>query len=295
MAANGIILINKPPNQTSRRTTDRVSRILKEKKAGHLGTLDPIATGVLPIALGRATRIIRFLEHDDKVYRGTIRFGSATDTQDSTGKVLFEGDATSLDPAAITAAVATLLGETFQVPPMHSAIKKDGTPLYKLARQGIEVHREPRKVKIFSVLVESIMMPDVVVRVRCAPGTYLRTIAHDLGRRLGCGAHLASLTRLWSGPFGLENTVDLEDLSPENANQHLIPLHLCLPHFPAVTLDKSQAATIRDGVSVVAPDNGDEFRPGLRYRLLHQDKLLAVACGIEHGKQVLLRPLRVFG
>jgi tRNA pseudouridine55 synthase len=259
-----------------------------------LGTLDPIATGVLPVALGRATRLIRFLESDDKVYQGTVRLGEATDTQDATGKTLFNGEWRGLDPAAITAAVSTFLGETSQVPPMHSAVKKDGKPLYKLARRGIEVERKPRKVRVFAAFVEKISMPDVVVRIRCAPGTYMRTIAHDLGMRLGCGAHLLSLARLWSGPFGMDQAMDLDGLDPETAARLLIPMSECLPHFPAIEITQSQVAMMRDGMSIKASDVKGPARPRQRHRILRDGELVAVALGVEHGEQILLRPLRVF-
>ena len=294
MSANGILIVNKPAGKSSRWVTNQVSGLLKQKKAGHLGTLDPIATGVLPVALGQATRLIRFLESDDKVYRGTIRLGAATDTQDATGKAVFEGDWRGLDPAVITAAVSTFLGEISQVPPMYSAIKKDGKPLYKLARQGIEVERKPRKVRIFAAFVEKISMPDVAVRVRCAPGTYMRTIAHDLGIRLGCGAHLVSLSRLWSGPVGIDQAVDLDGLDPQTAGKRLIPMSECLPHFPAIEIGQKRLAMIHDGMSIKAPDTDKKARSGQRYRILSDGELVAVALGVEHGELVLLRPLRVF-
>ncbi len=293
MAANGILIVNKPPGKTSRWTTDRVSMLLREKKAGHLGTLDPIATGVLPVALGRATRLIRFLEKDDKTYSGVIKLGQATNTQDSTGEVTRTGEWKHLDPSLISAKVATFQGRITQLPPMHSAVKKDGRPLYKLARKGIEVEREPRKVRVFTAFVESMQLPDVTVRVRCEPGTYMRTIAHDLGVKLGCGAHLVSLTRLASGPFTIEETVNLEDINPEQARQRVIPLARCLPHFPSIELDREQVRTVHDGMAVPVSKGELNIEHGQRCRLLHKGKLIAVAQAKNHGRRALLRPLRV--
>lgn len=294
MAASGIIIVNKPAGKTSRWVTTRVGRLLKEKKAGHLGTLDPIATGVLPVVLGRATRLIRFLESDEKIYQGTIRLGQATDTQDAVGEVVEEGDWRGIDPAAVTAVVSLFQGEILQVPPMHSAVKKDGKPLYKLARQGIEVRRDPRRVKVYSLIVESIALPDVRLRARCAPGTYMRTLANDIGKKLGCGAHLKSLVRLASGPFSIGRAVDLEGLDQEAATNSLIPMAECLPHFPAVQISESQARMVRDGVSLSGDAVGQAV-PGRRYRLLRDERLVAVAAGIDRKGSVVLRPLRVLG
>jgi tRNA pseudouridine55 synthase len=293
MAPDGIIIINKPSGVTSRRVTNIVSRLFRQKKAGHLGTLDPLATGVLPVALGQATRLIRFLENDDKVYEGVVRLGSATSTMDAEGEVIEEGEWRGLDPAAVTAALSTFQGETWQVPPMHSAIKMGGKPLYKLARQGIEVERAPRRVVIFSIFAVSIALPDVAVRARCAPGTYMRVIAHDLGLKLHCPAHLASLTRLASGPFSIEQAVDLDGLAREGVEQRLIPLTECLPHFPGLEISEGQAAMIRDGSSIIAPE-GAEIAAGRHYRLLRETKLAAVAAAVNQGCSILLKPLRVF-
>ncbi|HUT53576.1 MAG TPA: tRNA pseudouridine(55) synthase TruB [bacterium] len=293
MAASGIIVVNKPAGITSRRVTDQVSRLFREKKAGHLGTLDPLASGVLPVALGSATRLIRFLEGGDKVYEAVVRLGTATDTYDAEGRVVSEGEWRGLDPAAVTAAVSTFQGEGYQLPPMHSAIKKDGRRLYDLARQGLEVERAPRRVAVFSVITVAIAPPDVMVRVRCGPGTYIRSIAHDLGLKLGCGAHLASLVRSASGPFTIGEAVDLDTLTPETAALHLIPLDQCLPHFPAVEISTDQAALIRDGVAIPAPE-GLPAAPGQMFRLIHNGALAAVAIAANRGYPLVLRPLRVF-
>jgi len=292
MRTNGILVVDKPAGISSRKATNRVSRLLSEKKAGHLGTLDPIATGVLPVALGKATRLIRFLEKDHKLYRGTVRLGQATDTQDSTGKVVFQGNPSGLTPRDVEEALAKFEGEITQLPPMHSAKKVGGKPLYKLARQGIEVEREPRKVTIFKASVESADLPLVTILVKCEPGTYMRTLANDLGQALGCGGHLASLVRLESGPFAIQQAVSLDGLTPEAAREKLIPLAECLPHFPAIKISRGQETMIRDGVAIEAPQLA-AVEPGKKYRLIRESRLVAVAQGIEHGKNPLLRPLRV--
>jgi tRNA pseudouridine55 synthase len=292
MSIDGILIVNKPPGRTSRWTTDAVVRLLHEKKAGHLGTLDPIATGVLPIVLGRATRLIRYLEQEDKVYRGVVRLGIATDTQDAVGEVLTRGDCAGVTRDQVEAAAQTFVGAITQVPPMHSAIKQGGRPLYQLAREGIEVPREPRPVTVYALTVEAFASPDVTVHVRCSPGTYLRTIAHDLGRLLGCGGHLLSLVRLASGPFTIDEAIDLDGLDPATALARMIPLDDCLPHLPALELTPTQADLVRDGAYLLPPE-GVELQPRQLYRLTISSHLLAIASAEPHGLQLMLHPLRV--
>jgi len=293
MSEHGILIVNKPAGKTSRWVTNRISRLLGQKKAGHLGTLDPLATGVLPVVLGNATRLIRFLENDAKLYQGVIRLGAATDPQDAAGKVVSEGDWKSVGVQEIEKALAGFVGEIEQIPPMHSAVKKDGKPLYKLARQGIEIDRDPRKVTVFSAELVEAEPPLVTVKLKCSPGTYMRTIAHDLGEKLGCGAHLESLVRLANGPFTIDQAVELENLDPKSARLRLIPLKDCLPHFPAIEVTSGQAQMIRDGVSITTGEK-DNITPGDRYRIVLSDQLVAVARAVEHGERILLKPLRVF-
>jgi tRNA pseudouridine55 synthase len=252
-----------------------------------------MASGVLPVALGAATRLIRFLEGGDKVYEAVVRLGSSTDTHDAEGRVVAQGEWRGLDPAAVTAAVSTFLGEGLQLPPMHSAIKQDGRRLYDLARQGIEVERAPRRVIIFSIITVAVALPDVIIRVRCGPGTYIRSIAHDLGARLGSSAHLASLVRTAAGPFGIEQAVDLESLTPETAARHLLPLDQCLPHFLAVEITADQAALVKDGVAIPAPEGMDPA-PGRMFKLILHGALAAVAIAEDRGYPLVLQPVRVF-
>jgi len=292
MSANGILIVDKPEGKTSRQVTNRISKITGQKKAGHLGTLDPIATGVLPVVLGKATRLIRFLEQDDKVYLARIRLGEATDTQDRSGKVMETGEWRGLDPAAITAAAATFYGEILQTPPMYSALKKDGKPLYKMARQGIEIERPKRKVRVFSLLVEKIELPDLVLRVRCSPGTYLRTMAHDLGAKLGSMGFLQDLKRTYSGPFSIKQAVKLDDLDRQTALDALIPMGQCLPHFPEINITGGQERMLKEGTPITLSDNS--LPEGTNCRLTRDNKLAAVARAENKKQGLLLRPLRVF-
>jgi tRNA pseudouridine55 synthase len=292
MSADGILIINKPAGLSSRAATTQAGRLLREKKAGHLGTLDPLATGVLPVAVGRATRLLRFLEAEDKEYRLHIRLGIVTDTQDAAGKVIARADDLVVNRQQIEALAPEFTGKLLQVPPMHSALKRQGQPLYRLARQGMEVERPARPITVFSLTLEEFSPPFLIIRVVCSPGSYMRTLAHDLGQRLGCGAHLAALTRLRSGPFTLEQAVDLADLDREKALARLIPLADCLPHFPAIELSPAEAGLVRDGGALLAP-LGSALQPGQNCRLLRNQQLLAVAQAVVHGTTTLLKPLRV--
>ncbi len=290
--AHGVLVIDKPAGKTSRWATSLAARLLNTRKAGHLGTLDPLATGVLPVALGKATRIIRFLEKADKEYKALIELGTATDTQDRAGEVVFRGDVSSVDPSRVEAELAGMVGDLEQLPPMFSAVKKDGTPLYKLARKGLEIERKPRTVKIHSIRILSVDIPLVEISVTCGPGAYLRTMAHDLGQRLGCGAHLRSLQRLRSGGFTLESALNPLELSPETALQKLIPLIDCLPGMPLIEMEEEEAEMVADGMTVHAPPSRGA-RPGEHYRLARDGRLLAVALSGEGESGVVLKPLRV--
>ena len=286
----GILIIDKPVGITSRRVTDAVGRLLGTKKVGHVGTLDPLASGVLAVVAGAATRLIPFLEPSDKVYCAGVRLGVATDTQDTEGSPTDTGDWRAVTAAAVTAALAGLTGEIMQTPPMHSAVKQGGVPLYRLARRGVTVEREPRPALVRAITIESFVPPDLVLRVECGPGVYVRTLAHDL--RLGCFAHLAALARLQSGPFTLEQAAALDTLTPESARARLIAPADCLPHLPAAVVDEARAYDLRQGRAVLLPAGAAE--PGAVVRLLFDGGLLALARVEAAEAGVLARPVKVF-
>ncbi len=208
---DGIFPINKAPGMTSHDVVARVRRLARQKSVGHAGTLDPAATGVLPVCLGKATRVAEFLSESGKAYRATIRFGIVTDTYDAEGAVVREAPV-ALDEAAIRAALPSFLGPQMQVPPAYSAIKRGGQPAYKAARAGEAVALDPRPVVIYDLRLISWAPPDLVLDVECGKGTYIRSLAYDLGQRLGPGAHLAALVRTRSGPFRLDQCLTLEEL-----------------------------------------------------------------------------------
>ncbi len=208
---NGVININKEAGFTSMDVVARMRGILRMKKIGHTGTLDPEATGVLPVCVGRGTKLVEKFMADDKVYRAVMLLGVTTDSQDMTGKVLTES-AVQCAPADILSAIGSFVGGYDQLPPMYSAKKVNGKKLVDLARKGIEVERQPRFVNIMSINVEAVDIPRVTMTVTCSKGTYIRTLCHDIGQKLGCGAAMESLVRTRVGRFKLEDAVTLGEL-----------------------------------------------------------------------------------
>ena len=223
---DGALLVDKPVGPTSHDIVDLVRRHFGIKKVGHCGTLDPNATGLLILVLGRATKLSEHLMADDKIYSGSIRFGAITDSYDADGQVLETRAVPPLTVAQLNEVAATFIGDQMQVPPMVSAVKQGGVPLYKLARKGVEVERKPRLVHIYNFLFSEYQEPLGKFRIACTKGTYVRTIAHELGQKLGCGAHLADLRRLASGKYTVDQAItcdELTKLSRAQLEQRLIP------------------------------------------------------------------------
>jgi tRNA pseudouridine55 synthase len=232
---NGILLVDKPAGPTSHDVVDRVRRRFRLRKVGHGGTLDPQATGLLILLIGKATRLsARFLS-SDKTYEGTVLFGVTTDSHDREGQVLTEADASGLTRESTEQAMARFRGDLFQAPPMVSAVKKDGVPLYKLARKGQEVEREPRLIHLYEFRLTSFEPPRAAFVVRCTKGTYVRTLCHDLGQALGCGACLDCLRRTQCGEHRVEEALPLDrllELELEELDRRLIPLQDSVRHGP---------------------------------------------------------------
>ena len=247
---DGIFVIDKAMGMTSHDVVARVRRLARQRRVGHAGTLDPAATGVLPVCLGQATRVAEYLSESGKAYRATIRFGIVTDTYDTEGAVIREAPV-SLREEEIAAVLPSFLGEQMQLPPAYSAIKREGQPLYKLARAGQEVTLEPRPIVIYALHIVSWSSPDLVLDVECGKGTYIRSLAYDLGECLGPGAHLAALIRTRSGPFTLKQALTLEALEEALAgdgwSDHLYaPDEALLDHRAAILADKHEAS-MRNG------------------------------------------------
>ncbi len=266
----GIANVDKPVGLTSHDVVARARRALGTKKIGHGGTLDPAASGVLVLAVGPATRVLQYLPTEPKVYECDIALGTATNTQDAEGEVVDEQSAEHVTLASICEAASGFLGAISQVPPMYSAIKHAGKPLYAYARRGIDIDREPRNVEIHSLEIDVYEPPIAKATVVCSGGTYIRTLAHDLGRALGTCAHLASLRRTAVGKFTLESALRLEEL----AEDRLIPLDVALEPFKVVRLPEQQAALIRNGQPIRLPQLDSERFATI---LDEQGEFLAVA------------------
>ena len=224
---DGAILVDKPAGPTSHDVVDLVRSQFGVRKVGHCGTLDPNATGLLVIVLGRATKLSEKLMADDKLYAGAIRFGVSTTSYDADGEITATQPVPPLTLEQLNTAAAEFVGDVMQTPPMVSAVKQDGVPLYKLARRGVEVERKPRLVHIYRFQFAEYVEPLGWFRIACTKGTYVRAIAHDLGRKLGCGAHLARLRRLASGKFDVTDAIELEQLlklNPDEFEKRVIPL-----------------------------------------------------------------------
>ena len=281
---NNVVNLFKPSGPTSFDMVWSVRKILGVKKAGHIGTLDPIADGVLPICLNRSTRIIQFLSSLQKTYRATLELGSETDTQDATGRVISTNDPSLINEAKMKQIFQTFVGEQDQVPPMYSAKKKNGIPLYKLARNGINIHRDPVKIVVYSIDFIKKERNQVIFEVRCSSGTYIRTLSHDIGKKLGCCAHMVRLTRTKVGLFSMGSTVTLEELKTAHKegslSRKLLHLEEVLNFLPTVRVKEEYLKSISHGVALskcFLEALPDRFEPGHYFRVLgSNDKILAV-------------------
>ena len=249
---DGVLLLNKPVGITSNAALQKAKWLLNAKKAGHTGTLDPFADGLLPLCFGEATKFSAYLLDADKHYRAVQQLGVTTTTGDPEGEILCRAEVHA-SCADIAAVLPRFVGEIEQIPPMHSALKHQGRPLYEYARAGIEIDRPPRQVTIRSLDMLECAPPRVVLDVQCSAGTYIRTLAQDIGAALGCGAHLSALTRLGSGGFKLEQAhtlAELEALEPAQRQALLLPADCLVAHLPAVQLEDAAAEALRQGRSI---------------------------------------------
>jgi len=248
---DGILNINKPEGLTSFGVVAAVKRLTGEKRVGHAGTLDPAATGVLPVCLGQGTRVSEYLMDSTKAYRAEIELGSATDTYDASGKVTLEGDASDIDRARLESALSSFRGVIQQMPPIYSAVKHKGKPLYKLARAGVDIKRKSRPVTVHHLELVDWQPPVVTVEVVCGKGTYIRSLADDLGRILGCGAHLKNLVRLRCGLFDIKDAVSMSELERAFSNgywhQFIYPIDSVLKQWAAVVVDDDARQDILNG------------------------------------------------
>lgn len=248
---HGILNVHKPAGISSHRVVHTIRQAGNLARVGHAGTLDPMATGVLLICIGQAVRISEYLIDHDKQYRARVRLGIETDTYDATGNVIAQNDV-HVTPEQIEAVLSSFVGKLAQLPPAYSAIKKDGVPHYKLARRGIEVETQPRDVEIYAITLREIALPDIMFDVHCSKGTYIRSLAHDLGAKLGCGAHLSALARTAVGNFSIDDAAPLDELCQAfvagSLERYLIPMDEALLQFEAIVVDPQTAKQIQNGI-----------------------------------------------
>jgi tRNA pseudouridine55 synthase len=255
--------VDKPAGISSNDVVQQAKRLFGAQKVGHTGSLDPLATGVLPLCFGEATKFSQYLLDADKKYWAQVRLGITTETGDADGEVIAQADASSVTPAQAVAALETFVGEIEQIPSMYSALKHQGQPLYKLARKGIEVERAPRQVSIYSAELLQFSEASIELRVHCSKGTYIRSLAEDLGAALGCGAHVSALRRLAAGPYEEGQATTLAELCETNDMQEmdalLLPVSSAVDSWPAVRLHEDTAHYVRQGQPVQvahAPTDG---------------------------------------
>lgn len=245
----GVLNINKPLGISSFDVVRKIKKLAKEKKVGHGGTLDPEACGVLPVCIGRATKAIDFIMEGEKEYIAKVKLGVVTDTYDREGKVLRESKVDSTEEE-ITKVINKFVGTIAQVPPMYSALKQNWKKLYELAREGKEVYREPRTVTIHSIDILSIDSPIIHIKVRCSKGTYIRSLCYDIGEELGCGAMMCELERTATGPFTIDRSVELKDLTEDNINNYIISLDEVFSKFPKLVVNEKFERLILNGVTI---------------------------------------------
>ncbi len=256
---NGILLIDKPPFWTSNDVVSKLKGVLKERRIGHSGTLDPLATGLLAVFAGRATRAVSFAESHDKRYTAALRLGLRTDTQDISGNVISKGQ-TDVKDEELDRVLSCFVGEIEQTPPMYSAVRVNGKRLYELARKGIEVERKPRKITVYSIERKGRESGDIVLDIKCSKGTYIRTLCSDIGEMLGCGACMSALRRTEAGVFSVENAYTLDEVIREaeigDVSSLLLPTETIFSEYERITVSASAEAKVRNGnpVSFSAPD-----------------------------------------
>ena len=297
---DGILNINKPTGMTSHDVVAKVRKLLKQKRVGHAGTLDPAASGVLPICVGQATRVAEYLSESGKAYQATIIFGTVTDTYDSEGAILRTASTQDLTLAKIETLLPAMLGEYMQVPPRYSAIKLQGQPAYKRARAGEEVAMEPRPITIYQLEIidwQPSQPPTLTLTIECSKGTYIRSLAYDLGEQAGCGAYLGGLVRTRSGPFPLSESITLEQLAEAAAQgtieQFLYPADKAIEHYPALRLDEAMTERVKHGNTFQFEEQTGALHEQTLARV-YDDKGRFVAIAEWDVERSVWQPIKVF-
>ena len=302
---NGIINVLKPAGMTSFDVVGFLRKVAGQKKIGHTGTLDPSAVGVLPICLGNATRAIEFIIDKDKVYRAELTLGSATDTQDSSGKVIYSGEVEAGN-GRIEEAIMSFVGDIDQLPPMYSAIKIDGKKLYDIARQGGTVERQTRKIRIFDIKIiriweesgpEKIMVKKVLFDVHCSKGTYIRTLCHDIGEKLGCGGHMSFLVRTRAGKYNLDNALTLEEIREladcRQLEGSLTPVETVFEELDGIRLDSEDTFKYCNGVWLQLNNKNFDTSPFIRV-YDNNENFLGIGEIFQNGQGTCLKSKKFF-
>lgn len=284
---NGILVLDKAKGLSSNAALQEVKRIFGANKAGHTGSLDPLATGVLPVCLGEATKVSQFLLDSDKKYRARIKLGIRTDTADSEGQVIEQCDDFTIDRRQVEKALQVFEGEIDQLPPMYSALKVNGVPLYKMARKGETIERETRRITVYSIELTDFDHREVEIEVACSKGTYIRTIADDLGQALGCGGHIVALHRLQAGVFTEQDSVSAqylldtkEEFGLDRIDEHLIPMDHAIGDLPEVNLPSITASCVKNGQPVLVRHLPAE---GL-VRMYEEEQFIGIGCIDDDGR-----------
>ena len=308
---NGLLIVDKPEGITSLDVVREIKHRFGLKKAGHIGTLDPFATGVLPIAINEGTKLVPFLGEGPREYEVTLKLGEETTTDDWTGKVFMTKPWEEVEPEKIEVLIYTFLGKSLQTPPMFSAIKIRGKPLYRLARKGIEIDRKEREIEIYKIQIEEMALPLIYFKVSCSKGTYIRSLGKDIGKKIGCGAHLLRLRRTRSGPFTLEHAISWKRLKDFSNSHHidpwLISLGAALSNLPEVIGDEQLVRKVRHGMEMMVQDlypiTLPAFEKGQWLKMSSPEEGLVAILKSEVKRAdipwikpevVALRPLRVF-
>jgi tRNA pseudouridine55 synthase len=292
---DGVVLLDKPSGMSSQSAVTSVKRLLHAEKAGHTGTLDPMATGLLPVCLGEATKYSQDLLDADKAYLAQLRFGIQTDTGDAQGQIIAEkSTAEVVDNAMaktlIDAILPHFIGDIQQVPPMYSALKRDGKPLYEYARSGIEIEREARRITIYSIKLLNVQWPVIDIEVHCSKGTYIRVLAEDMGHALGCGAHLIGLRRTMVGHLSLAQSASLESL--QHSAPQILPVDALLQTLPELTVDDIQAKRLEMGQRVPCAVNITTQWANSLFRIYRSQALPQNFIGTADWRSGVLHPRR---
>lgn len=284
---DGIINIYKPEGISSFDVVRSIRKLSGIKKVGHTGTLDPMAKGVLPICLGKSTKIVDYIMKDFKIYKAVLKLGEVSDTYDREGKII-QSSKVDVDENEIINVINSFIGEIDQVPPMYSALKVNGKRLYELARQGIEIERQSRKINIYDIIIEEINIPYVTFEVKCSKGTYIRSLCYDIGKKLNCGALMWDLERVATGKFTKENAIRLEDLSTDNLEKNLIPMDKALHMYDKIYFEEDAEKLLVNGVNIKDKTFIADIKTDIIYRVyLKNEKFIGLGMKNEFGFKII--------